>query len=38
MNRQEIRSAIEDLEKQQPRNLEAFEFRESEIIRLREML
>ena len=38
MNRKEIRQAIQDLEKQQPRNLDAFEFRESEIARLREML
>ena len=38
MNRQEIRQAIEDLEKQQPRNIDDFEFRESEIARLREMI
>ena len=38
MNRQEIRQVIEDLEKQQPRNIDDFEFRESEIIRLLEML
>ena len=38
MNRQEIREAIEDLENQKPRNLDDFEFRESEIARLREML
>ena len=36
--RQEIRSEIKDLEKQQPRNIDDFEFRESEITRLREML
>jgi hypothetical protein len=38
MNRQEIRQAIEGLEKQQPRTIDDFEFRESEIIRLLEML
>ena len=38
MNRQEIRQAINDLEKQKPRNMDDFEFRESEIARLREML
>ena len=38
MNREEIRMAIEDLEKQKPRNIDEFEFRESEITRLREML
>ena len=38
MNREEIRQAIKNLEKQQPRNINDFEFRESEITRLREML
>ena len=38
MNKQEIREAIMFLESHQPRNVADFEFRESEITRLREML
>ena len=38
MNKQEIREAIGNLEKWQPRTVADFEFRESEITRLREML
>ena len=38
VNKEEIREAIMLLEKHQPRTVADFEFRESEITRLREML